>query len=161
MAEFGKIEDISKKKNNPEWLIRVADFLMKTNQQEVFDRMKIGETEKVEIDGDNIFAIFQKYDSKDGTNPVFEAHRKFIDVQYIHSGNEYILVSSGDGAEVTQPYDAGNDFELSVLKCWSAIRMNSGMAAILYPEDLHAPGIRINQSEPIGKVVVKVSVEQS
>jgi len=46
----------------------------------------------VETDGERIFTIFQKYDSKDGLEPVFEEHRKFIDVQYLHSGCELIFV---------------------------------------------------------------------
>lgn len=159
MAEFGKIRDLGNKENQTDSLQSVADFLINTNHQAIFSQLEKGDSKKVVIDGERIFAIFQKYDSKDGREPIFEAHRKFIDVQYVHSGSEAILVSNGDEAMITQAYDVENDFELFQLKQWSTLHMTNGMAAVLYPKDLHAPGIQFQQSELIEKIVVKVAVE--
>lgn len=158
MAEFGKIRDLKKNKNLSESLQTVAEFLISTDHQSIFKQIEKGYTQKVEIDGERIFAIFQKYDSKNGLEPVFEAHRKFIDVQYVHSGSEVILVANCDKAMLTQAYDEDNDFELFKLEEWSNLIMTEGVAAVLYPEDLHAPGIQFKQSELIEKVVVKVRV---
>jgi len=159
MAVFGKISDFKEKENQPEWLKDVVEFLMNTDHQEIFNQLENGSSQKVEIDGDRIFAMYQKYDSKNGEQPVFEAHQKFIDVQYLHAGSELILVSDRDDSKVTQVYDEENDFELYVSANWSKLLMKPGMAAVLYPEDLHAPCILWKQSQLIQKVVVKVRIE--
>ncbi len=159
MAEFGKIRDLKKNKNKNEGLQAAADFLSNNDHQAIFSQLAKGDSEKVEIDGERIFAMYQKYDSKNGTDPVFEAHRKFIDVQYLYSGCELILVSDMGQAILTQVYDEENDFELYALAHWSNLLMKPGMAAVLYPEDLHAPCILWKQSQLIEKIVVKVKVE--
>ena len=159
MTEFGKIGDFKKKKNLGEDLQSTVDFLTCSDHQAVFNQLEKGSSQKVEIDGERIFAVYQKYDSKDGSKPIFEAHRKFIDVQYLHSGSELIFVSDIEGAKVNQAYDEENDFELFELKQWSTLRMKAGMASVLYPEDLHAPCILCGQSQLIEKVVVKVKID--
>jgi len=160
MTEFGKINDFRTKENQLEWLKTVVEFLMNADHQEIFQQLEKGDTQKVEIDGERIYAIFQKYASKDGSEPVFEAHRKFIDVQYVHAGSELILVSDKDEANISQVYHEENDCELYTLPNWSDLSMKPGMAAVLYPEDLHAPGIQLRQSELIEKIVVKVCLQQ-
>ena len=44
-----------------------------------------------DLDGDACFALVQTYESKPVEKALFEAHRKYIDVQFIHSGRETIL----------------------------------------------------------------------
>ena len=44
---------------------------------------------RVEIDGKRIYALFQDYETiPAGTDVRFEAHRQYIDIQYIVSGEE-------------------------------------------------------------------------
>lgn len=159
MTEFRKLGDFKKKKKLSEGLQLAVDFLTCSDHQAVFSQLEKGSTQKVEIDGERIFAVYQKYDSKDGSKPIFEAHRKFIDVQYLHLGSELIFVSDIEGAKVNQPYDEENDFELFELKQWSTLLMKAGMASVLYPEDLHAPCILCEQSQLIEKIVVKVKLD--
>jgi biofilm protein TabA len=159
MTEFGKIGDFKKKKNLGKGLQLAVDFLTRSDHQAVFNQLEKGSSQKVEIDGERIFAVYQKYDSKDGSKPVFEAHRKFIDVQYLHSGSELIFVSDIEGSVINQVYDEENDFELFELKQWSTLWMKAGIAAVLYPEDLHAPCILCEQSQLIEKIVVKVKLD--
>ena len=44
-----------------------------------------------DLDGDACFALVQTYESKPIEKAKFEAHRKYIDVQFIHSGRETIV----------------------------------------------------------------------
>ncbi|HEY2574566.1 MAG TPA: YhcH/YjgK/YiaL family protein, partial [Verrucomicrobiaceae bacterium] len=44
-----------------------------------------------EIDGDQVFALVQSYATKPVEEALFEAHRKYIDVQFLFSGRETIL----------------------------------------------------------------------
>src|SRR4051812_33767409 len=46
------------------------------------------EKSKEEIDGENCFALFYKGDGKNPAKVILEAHRKFIDVQYIFKGSD-------------------------------------------------------------------------
>ena len=45
---------------------------------------------RVEIDGDRVFALVQRYETVMTDAPRFEYHRKYIDIQYIVSGEEVI-----------------------------------------------------------------------
>ena len=121
-----------------------------------FSKMEAG---RYEIDGDNVYAMVQEYKSEPKEQRKWECHKKYIDVQYVHSGSENILVAGSEGAQVIQPYEEDNDCELSLLKEWSTLRMEAGMGSILYPEDLHAPGIRIDKAEQVEKIVVKVKID--
>jgi YhcH/YjgK/YiaL family protein len=41
-----------------------------------------------EIDGDDVFALVQRYTTKPIEERVFESHRKYIDIQYVLQGRE-------------------------------------------------------------------------
>lgn len=157
MAEFGKLIDFANKKNN-NWKDKVFSFLRETDNDSIFSKLNIGDTKVINIDGDDIFAIFQKYESKNGDIPNFEAHKKFIDIQYVHKNSEYILVDNIDDAVCTQEYNEKKDLVFYKLNQWSSLKLSAGDIAILYPEDLHAPCIMIDKPVVIEKVVFKISV---
>ena len=46
---------------------------------------------RFDLDGDHCFALVQTYETKPMEKAKFEAHRKYIDVQFIYSGRETIL----------------------------------------------------------------------
>ena len=54
-------------------------------QENDFSKMEPG---RYEIDGSNVYAMVQQYDTKLIENCRWEAHRKYIDIQYIVSGKE-------------------------------------------------------------------------
>ena len=66
MFEFGKIRDFKKDRNQNKRLQAAADFLSNNDHQAIFSQLARGDSEKIEIDGERIFAMYQKYDSKDG-----------------------------------------------------------------------------------------------
>lgn len=113
-------------------------------------------TGKYEIDKDDIFALVQEYDTKNRSECKLEGHIRYIDVQYIISGLELIGVKPLiDQLPVTKNdeddyafYDGDPDF----------IRLDTGMFAIFFPEDLHMPCIKFNQISRVKKVVVKVRI---
>ncbi|MDD5435916.1 MAG: YhcH/YjgK/YiaL family protein, partial [Nitrospira sp.] len=45
---------------------------------------------RYEIDGSDIFALMQNYETKPKENGFWEAHRKYIDIQYVIKGTELI-----------------------------------------------------------------------
>jgi YhcH/YjgK/YiaL family protein len=112
---------------------------------------------KYEIDGDNCFAIVQDYETVPQIEKRWVAHRKYIDIQYIANGAEYIGYANLDTLEVVEDYDEAKDIT------WlegngDFITVNPGTFVILYPQDAHMPGVAIYGSKPVRKVVVKIAV---
>jgi YhcH/YjgK/YiaL family protein len=112
---------------------------------------------KYEIESDNVFAIVSEYNTKDISDAKLEGHRDYIDVQYVVKGSEYLGYAPLNNNPTAIPYDPRNDI-LFFEGEKSLIAFTNDMFAILYPSDLHAPGIKIGESAPVKKVVVKVKV---
>ena len=111
-----------------------------------------------EIQGDSIYVIKSKYKTKNKEDAYPEAHRKYIDVQYIMSGTETIGYAAKGSQKTYKEYDEENDYEFFEAEC-SYITLSEGMFAVFFPGELHKPGIlHENSPEEIKKIVVKVSV---
>ncbi len=115
---------------------------------------------KYEIDGERVFAMAQRYPTVLAEAPRFEAHRKYIDLQYLASGEEVIGWAPLQLLEVAEAYDAGKDVCFGPVKAglWTPVRLAAGQLAVLYPEDAHAPRLAAGRPAQVFKVVVKVAV---
>lgn len=114
---------------------------------------------KYEIEGENIFAIVQEYDTKPATAGKWEAHKKYADIQFIVFGKEKIGYSNFQKMIVTQDYN--NEKDVMYLKGeGNFLTAESGYFALFFPTDIHMPCIALNISTTVRKVVVKVKVEQ-
>lgn len=114
---------------------------------------------RIEIDGRNVYAIVQTYNTKEiPASPRFEAHRKYIDIQFLLSGYEILGWAPFQALKITEPYDAAKDIMFgTVADALSAfISFHAGQALILYPEDAHAPGLAVKDPAPVRKVVIKI-----
>ena len=114
-----------------------------------------------DLDGDDCFALVQTYETKPMEKAKFEAHRRYIDVQFIHSGRETILWAPLTSMqEETMAYSEEKEAALwKLVPDVTPLHMSAGHFAILYPQDAHAPCIEWEKSEQVFKVVVKVAVE--
>lgn len=114
-----------------------------------------------EIDGDHCFALVQTYETKPVEKALFEAHRKYIDVQFLYSGRETILWAPlSSMKDETMAFDITKDATLwKLVPDVTPLHMSGGHFAILYPQDAHAPCIEWEKPEQVFKVVVKVAVE--
>ena len=113
------------------------------------------EDAKYVIDGDNVFASVMSYTTAPATEKKFELHRKYIDIQYIVSGNEII---GGASEKVLSATDGeGTDIEFfSIPERYDEIRLSAGDLAIILPPEPHAPGLADGQPTKVKKIVVKV-----
>jgi biofilm protein TabA len=114
-----------------------------------------------DLDGDACFALVQTYESKPEEKALFEAHRKYIDVQFIHSGRETILWAPlAAMKEETMAYSGEKDAALwKLVPEATPLHVSAGHFTILWPQDAHAPCIEWGKPEQVFKVVVKVAVE--
>jgi YhcH/YjgK/YiaL family protein len=109
------------------------------------------------IDGDNIFALISTYETKDREGSYLEAHRKHIDVQYVASGSELLGYLSAAGQKIYKEYDGEKDI-MFYNEEPSFLEFQKGTFVVLFPNDLHMPGIKNGQSCRVKKVVVKVKM---
>jgi YhcH/YjgK/YiaL family protein len=115
---------------------------------------------RVDIDGDRVFALVQRYETIMTEAPKFEFHRKYIDVQFIVSGEEVIGWAPAARMSITDAYDADKDicFGTVAKGSWTPVYLQAGQLTVLWPEDAHAPKLASIASSPVMKIVVKVAV---
>jgi biofilm protein TabA len=116
---------------------------------------------RVDIDGDRVFALVQRYETARTDAPKFEHHRKYIDVQFIRSGEEVIGWATMETMNITEAYDVKKDICFGAVKkgMWTPVTLQAGQVAVLWPEDAHAPKLAAGVPLPVMKIVVKVAVE--
>ena len=125
-------------------------FLAETD----FSEINLG---RYELDGDNIFYMVQSYDT-DPDKTISEAHRKYIDIQYMVEGEEIIGVADiSSDKELTE---AKEENDVWFYNCnTEPLTLSAGKYMVLYPNDLHCPGVATNGTAlNCRKVVVKVRV---
>ncbi len=131
-------------------LSRGFDFLRSTKLDELPDG-------KVQIDGERLFAIVAHDQGRGRDGAILEVHRKYIDIQYVISGNELIgWQPLATCKTVKQAYDSATDLAFFLDRSSSWFELAPRSFAIFFPEDAHAP---LAAQGPVHKVVVKVSVE--
>jgi len=112
---------------------------------------------KYEIDGENIFALISEYKTKSEQEGMLEAHRKYLDVQYVISGEEMMGYVPLGRQQILEPYKEENDI-IFFNGEKSFTKVSSGMFVIFFPEDVHMPGISVNGKSSVKKLVIKVKV---
>jgi YhcH/YjgK/YiaL family protein len=115
---------------------------------------------RYDLDGDTVFALVQRYTTKPSEQGQFEAHRKYIDVQFVFAGRETILWAPLESLkDVNMAYDEKQDAALFKLVPTSTpLRLSPGQFTILYPADGHVPCCQWDGASEVTKVVVKVKV---
>lgn len=123
-------------------------------KQTDFSKLELG---NYEIDGDNIFALVNEYNTKAESDGKLEAHKEYIDVQFVAKGSELMGYAPFENQKVINEYNEQNDIAFFDGEK-SLIKVDEGMFAIFFPTDLHMPGIKVNNSEYVKKIVIKVKV---
>ncbi|OGV73689.1 MAG: hypothetical protein A3K19_22525 [Lentisphaerae bacterium RIFOXYB12_FULL_65_16] len=109
---------------------------------------------KLAIDGSDVYAIVQEYDSKPRDKGAWEAHRKYIDIQYIAAGLERMGFAS-----IKQVKPGAYNEEKDMLPAEGQgdfVTTPAGTFVIFHPHDVHMPGMAIDAPTRVRKVVVKV-----
>ena len=110
------------------------------------------------LDGDNVFALVQTYQTKTPGAVVFEAHRTYLDIQFLQRGAETILWAPlTTCGTVTEPYRPETDAAFfAPTPHHIALALQAGQFAMFFPTDAHAPGLVLDQPATVRKIVIKV-----
>ena len=109
---------------------------------------------RYDLDGDDLFAMVQEYDTKLKSEGSWEAHRQYADIQLVVDGSEHMGYAPVTSL-IQGSYDAEGDF-LPLDGDGMFIDMRAGTFMVLFPQDAHMPGMAIESPSPVRKVVVKV-----
>ncbi|MEC5145555.1 YhcH/YjgK/YiaL family protein [Chitinophaga sp. 180180018-2] len=131
--------------------IKAFEYLVQTDLVAI-------EKGKYEIDGSDIFAIVNEYDTVDAAAEQMESHKKYIDIQYIVSGSELIGHDFLRDQQPSRAYDEAADYQLFGETPMFFSRLEQGMFAIFFPGDLHMLNIMVSKPMPVRKVVIKIAV---
>jgi len=123
--------------------------------QSMLTKLDVGKTE---LDGKNLFVSVDEYLSKDKSSTKYEAHQKYIDIQYIISGEEQMGLCTRDKVKVTELYDEKRDVELYEYDGGEYIKATPENFVVFFPNDVHRPCIKLNENIPIKKIVVKLRI---
>lgn len=130
---------------------RAFEYLKSTD----FNNMENG---KYVIDDDKIFAIVNRYTTEAAEARQWEAHRTYIDIQYMVSGEENMGVAPLHHAKIVKPYDRESDFMLLEV-LGEEFTIKPKFFTIFFPSDVHKPNLITKEPQQVLKVVVKVKVE--
>ena len=143
----------------------VAYFKNKERWEKAFkflknsDLMKL-EPKRYDIDGDNLYATISEYNTKNEETTKFEAHRKYIDIQYVIKGKEIMnLTPRALVKDVVTPYDSAKDIEFMNVEKMINHTATPANFFIFFPTDAHRPGIKDGVNAPVRKIVIKVKVD--
>lgn len=147
IALAGKYDYLSEK------FKRAVAFLRETDLAALPDGM-------IKIDGDDIYASVQSYQTLEPEDCPFESHFKYFDLQYIVEGEECFGCHPVKYMKASTEYDETKDlvFYHEPTQAGTVI-LKAGDFAIVSPEDGHAPK-RMTENGPchVKKIVVKIKL---
>lgn len=130
-------------------LDRAFSFLLSTDLASL-------ETGRMEIEGESLYVMTQQYISKPETSGKWEAHKRFIDVQYLVSGSERVGYSAITKMTLGD-YDPQKDFQ-ALSGNGQYLQLNAGSFMVFFPQDAHMPGLANGFETPVKKIVVKCAI---
>lgn len=94
------------------------------------------------------------YVTKDESECVFEAHKKYADIHYMVSGGECMAYALADRLD-TVSEDEERDLIL-LSGSGAKVSLNKGDFLIAFPQDAHMCAIKQNEPAPCCKLVAKI-----
>ena len=126
------------------------DFLLRTDLEAI-------PSGKHDIEGDTIFALVQEYQTKPLAECKLESHKKYIDIQYVIRGEEYMGVTAQNNQKILE---VNEDKDYTFYEgTTSLVRVSKGMFTIIFPDDLHQPCVQTELASEVKKVVIKVLIQ--
>lgn len=104
-------------------------------------------------------AIVSEYETKSENEYGYEAHKKFIDIQYVLKGQEKVACLPIERLKETTPYSEEKDatFYNANGQAQEMI-IGNGYFAIFFPQDGHMPQLCVDEPQMVKKIVVKVQL---
>jgi biofilm protein TabA len=115
---------------------------------------------RYELEGSSLFVIIQEYAGRPLEQGIWESHRKYIDIQCVLAGAEMMGHGWRPAMKATGPYNVEKDiifYEAGDM----LLRVEAGMFAVFFPDDVHCPGLEAGGGLKVRKAVFKVEVDKA
>jgi YhcH/YjgK/YiaL family protein len=112
---------------------------------------------KYELQGQDLVAIVQRYQTAPSADKMWEAHQVYGDIQVVYQGLELCGHTDQKTLVVTKPYIPEKDVEKYAAPTAPSalLTLGRGNFAIFHPQDGHQPGVQLGAPAEILKVVIK------
>ena len=109
---------------------------------------------------EELYYMVQEYETKYPEQARYEAHEKYVDIQYIVKGVERMEFAETSKLKVTEKYNPEKDVKfLEEPKVIDASIVEAGYYRIFYPEDAHRPGLCVdNTPGKVKKILAKILI---
>ena len=103
--------------------------------------------------------IVSEYETKKVNEYGYEAHKRFVDIQYVLNGEEKVSCLPIEKLKETKVYSEEIDaaFYVADNKPQEMV-IGNGYFAIYHPQDGHMPQLCVDEPQLVKKVVVKVEI---
>lgn len=100
--------------------------------------------------------ILSEYTTQPASVGFIECHRRYIDLQFLLSGEEYIGVAHRRDCK-SGPYNRGEDVQKLTGEL-SFLPLRTSNFFLFFPDDAHQPQVQIDNSMIVRKAVLKIPV---
>ncbi|WP_372774032.1 YhcH/YjgK/YiaL family protein [Mangrovibacterium sp.] len=135
---------------NPELWKAVFKFM-----KQDLSAMEVG---KYPLVGTQAFAMISEYDTKEPENAKWEAHKNYIDLQYVISGEEKMGILPLSEAKNAMEYNEQKDLIFYGENDGELHLATPEAFFLFFPDDVHRPCIKADESAPVKKLVAKIAV---
>ena len=129
--------------------------------QDVLEFIRSGKTNELDCGRhdlfDGVYVNVSQYQTKEES--FFEAHRRYIDIHYIISGEEIVEVADVSTMSVSKDYDEASDALLGMAS-GKRYLLKEGQYMVLLPQEAHMPGISKGITRQVKKAVFKVPTDK-
>ena len=101
--------------------------------------------------------LVQSLTTKPFEASLLEAHRQFLDIQYIIKGKEVVGWAPVDTLNPTEEYNEAKDKCMYEGKSYP-MEIAEGYCCVVYTEDAHAPSVHFDEGGQVTKLVIKLKV---
>lgn len=112
---------------------------------------------RYDILGENLFALVQRYETKNDSECLPESHEKYADLQFIVEGREIIGWEFADELDMVDDRRPDSDimfYQKAERK--ADIKLEKNMFVLLFPNDAHTPGLHRFEESKVFKIVFKI-----
>ena len=139
-----------------------AHFYYEVNHRfkEVFEFVKTHnladfEAGSYKIDADNLYVNINEYETKEEQK--LEAHRKYIDIQIMLEGQEFMGYTNIKNTSTVISYDEGKDVVFLKGDVDKTLATTQNFF-IFFPQDAHKPSLCASNPKRVKKAVFKVKI---
>lgn len=120
-----------------------------------FSQISVG---RHEIKGEDIFMNVAEYESFPREERIIEAHREYVDIQFLTEGEEKIGFGVfSEKNEIKEGYDKNKDLLVyERLEKEFDLILTPGVFAVFFTEEPHRPCVMVDKSVKVKKYVVKI-----